>query len=121
MALGNGSTTVPSTRIVSSLGFARTFHLLHDGRAERRAKTYEGRPTMLYESGPTRQSDISPRPAANAASKVPRLERRRSRSGHFGTSWRTRPSNEVATSASPVQARDVILKCRPFAFGRTSQ
>src|SRR5665213_1695691 len=27
MAFGNGSTTVPSTRIVSSLGFAREHHL----------------------------------------------------------------------------------------------
>src|SRR6516164_8166150 len=34
MALGNGSTTVPSTRIVSSLGLARTVHhLMQIGRA----------------------------------------------------------------------------------------
>src|SRR3954454_19333923 len=58
MALGSGSTTVPSTRIVSSLGLARTLHLLHAGRAEMRAKTFWGRPTMLYEAGPFRQSDI---------------------------------------------------------------
>src|SRR3954464_2351389 len=40
MALGSGSTTVPSTRIVSSFGLARTLHLLHAGRAEMRAKTF---------------------------------------------------------------------------------
>src|SRR4029078_8954097 len=70
MALGNGSTTVPSTRIVSSLGVARTLPLLHDGRAERRAKTFEGRPTMLYESGPARQSDKTPKARPTALQKV---------------------------------------------------
>src|SRR5215218_2270187 len=60
MALGSGSTTVPSTRIVSSLGLARTLHLLRAGRAERRAKTFLGRPTMLYGPAPDSQSDISP-------------------------------------------------------------
>ena len=35
IALGSGSTTVPSTRIVSSLGFARTFHRLRRARRAR--------------------------------------------------------------------------------------
>jgi hypothetical protein len=33
MAFGNGSTTVPSTRIVSSLGLAREHHLQVEKRA----------------------------------------------------------------------------------------
>src|SRR3954463_6878060 len=40
MALGNGSTTVPSTRIVSSLGLARTSHLLCVGGAEKGRKSF---------------------------------------------------------------------------------
>jgi hypothetical protein len=35
MAFGNGSTTVPSTRIVSSLGLAREHHLQGWKRADR--------------------------------------------------------------------------------------
>src|SRR5258707_8555763 len=84
MALGNGSTTVPSTRIVSSLGLARTLHLLHAGRAEMRAKTFWGRPTMLYEAGPFRQSDISPGPGE---AKSRGLERHRARTRGFGRAF----------------------------------
>src|SRR3954451_19186255 len=39
IALGNGSTTVPSTRIVSSLGFA-TVHHQGPGRAEEHAEEH---------------------------------------------------------------------------------
>src|SRR4029079_17153248 len=42
MALGSGSTTVPSTRIVSSLGLARTLHLLRAGRAGKARKNLLG-------------------------------------------------------------------------------
>src|SRR6476469_9279257 len=46
MAFGNGSVTVPSTRIVSSLGLAREHHLRGWGAPEAR-RTAGGRPARL--------------------------------------------------------------------------
>src|SRR5689334_12879617 len=47
MALGRGSTTVPSTRIVSSLGFASVHHLRGTARGKR-AKRPRGRPSRIH-------------------------------------------------------------------------
>src|SRR5689334_19001177 len=59
MALGSGSTTVPSTRIVSSLGLARTSTYFRSGARKRRAKSSRSRPTILYGPPARAQSDIS--------------------------------------------------------------
>src|ERR1700704_948832 len=47
IALGSGSTTVPSTRIVSSLGFARMHHLRSAAR-RKRVERPRGRPTRIH-------------------------------------------------------------------------
>src|SRR3954453_14465280 len=51
MALGSGSTTVPSTRIVSSFGLARAIHLLRSGAQLARKSFHEPTDHAIWSGG----------------------------------------------------------------------